>query len=175
MPLTSIRQDRGSLSPTRDEFERCWPWFSLAPPTNFLAAIEMIKTSFVLSVAILAAAPAIGSASAAEMPKELRGTWCYRDGTAQEDIYRRCRVADSEAAMSVSARKFFVGEGMLCTPPLAITSYSGGYFVRARCYDTDTGFIEFISKDTPSRVVLQRWRLFNNGRRLEIRDAKALP
>ena len=51
--------------------------------------------------------------------------------------------------------------------PLQVTSYGNGHFViRAHC-DTEATSIPF-------RPV-QRWRLFSNGRRLEIRDAKALP
>src|SRR5262245_35902146 len=96
----------------------------------FLAAIEMIKTSFVLSVAIPAAALAIGSASAAEMPKELRGIWCAKEYTAQKEIYARCREADSEDSLGVDAHKFFPTEETVCTP-LATTWNNGGYFVHA--------------------------------------------
>jgi hypothetical protein len=117
-----------------------------------------LKTSFILSLAILTAVPAIRNASAAEMPKELRGTWCYRDGTAQGDIYRRCRVADSEAVLSVSARKFFVAEGTVCTP-LAITLDSSGHFVVPASCTYDEG--------VRSGRVLQRWRLFDSGCRLD--------
>ena len=46
----------------------------------------LIKTSFVLAVAILATAPAIGNA--VEMPKELRGQWCYRHNSV---ALVRCR------------------------------------------------------------------------------------
>ena len=105
-----------------------------------------------------------GGAFGAEMPKELRGVWC---GTAQENIYRRCREADSEDNLGISARKFYVAEGTQCVP-LAITLNSSGHFVvRASCT---------FDEGARSGRVLQRWRLFNSsGRRLEIRDAKALP
>jgi hypothetical protein len=49
----------------------------------------------------------------------------------------------------------------------AITSNNGGYFVQAHCRGQP-------ESDWNGRV-LKRWRLFNSGRRLEIRDAKALP
>ena len=48
------------------------------------------------------------------MPKELRGVWC---GTAQENIYRRCREADSEDNLGISVRKFYVAEGILLSLP----------------------------------------------------------
>jgi hypothetical protein len=96
------------------------------------------------------------------MPKELRGIWCSKEYTAQKSIYRRCRVADGEDAVAVDARKFWVAEETVCTP-LAITSDGGSHFVvEADCrgqYDDWNG------------RVLKRWRLFNSGRRLEIRDA----
>jgi hypothetical protein len=127
---------------------------------------------YLAAAALLAFTPAMlpaltSAANAVEMPKELRGIWCSKEYMAQKTIYRRCRVANGEDVVAVGAYKFSMAEATFCTPPLAITSYSGGYFVRARCYNTDAS--AFISKDTPSSVVLQQWRLFKNGRRLEIR------
>ena len=100
-----------------------------------------------------------GGAFGAEMPKELRGAWC---GTAQEKIYRRCRKADSEDNLDITARKFYVAEGTQCVP----LANSGHFVVRASCT---------FDEGVRSGRVLERWRLFNSGRRLEIRDAKALP
>ena len=178
--------------------------------------IEMIKTSFVLSVAILAAAPAIGSASAAEMPKELRGIWCeelgiderYPAGSAARThiIYGLCRLAtDGDEAINLDARL----RGVRCMNSSAVqkqkhirpcrypTDADGAIMVDARGYShdmvgTDCKLLAITSKGNGRFVVrthchggelaserghveLQRWRLFNSGRRLEIRNAKALP
>jgi hypothetical protein len=119
-------------------------------------------TRFLISAATLLALTAV-AASAAEMPKELRGVWC---ATAQENIYRSCREADSEDNLDVSASKFYVAEGTECVP-LSITRNTSGHFVvRASCTFND---------GARSGRVLQRWRLFNSGRRLEIRDANTGP
>jgi hypothetical protein len=118
------------------------------------------------AVALLAFTPAMlppltSAANAVEMPKELRGIWCWKEDTAQTTIYRRCREIDGSRAVGVSPDKFAMGDhGVLCTP-LAITLYNGSYFVRVRCYDT--------KQDTPLGVGLQQWRLFKYGLRLEIR------
>jgi hypothetical protein len=67
---------------------------------------------------------------------------------------------DADGAIMVDARGFsYDMVGRVCKL-LAITSKGNGRFVvRARC----TGEVE-------KEHVLQRWRLFNSGRRLEIRD-----
>jgi hypothetical protein len=127
----------------------------------------MTKHLAVLAALLAITSAAAEPANAVEMPKALRGVWCWKKETALKATYVRCRKADGEDNVGVWARKFSMGESTFCTPPLAITSYGGGYLVRARCYETDAS--AFIDKDTPSRVVLQQWRLFKHGRRLEIR------
>jgi tetratricopeptide (TPR) repeat protein len=99
------------------------------------------------------------TAHAVEMPKELRGIWC---GRAQG--YVRCRKADSEDNLYIRARRFWAGEGTACTL-LAITLESSGHFlVRAHCT---------YGEGTSSGPALERWRLFNGGRQLEITAVNA--
>jgi hypothetical protein len=106
---------------------------------------------------LLACAPAIGGA--VEMPKVLRGVWCSANAMTKKQIYIRCREADGEDFLGVDARKFFPREETVCTP-LAVTSYSGGFLVRAHCDGQPDGVW--------NGRILSQWRLFKGGRRLEI-------
>jgi hypothetical protein len=125
-----------------------------------------------IALGILITTTAIGSTSAAEIPKELRGYWCankpgwtsWPDGSV--GTYRRCRfpITDAEDAFGVFAREWSHEMADGICKPLRVTPYGNGHFViRAHCNAEDTSI--------PFRPV-QRWRLFNSGRRLEIRDAR---
>jgi hypothetical protein len=122
-----------------------------------------------IALGILITTTAIGSASAAEMPKEFRGTWWCADRPGWSPrthspwpagSYRRChKVTDADDAFGIDASGREWGHDMVddTCKVLRVTSYGKGHFVvRARCNN--------------GRVLL-RWRLFNSGRRLEIRDA----
>ena len=122
------------------------------------------------ALGILITTTAIGSASAAEMPKELRGYWCankpgwtsWPDGSV--GTYRRCRfpITDAEDAFGISTSGWAHDMADDTCKVLRVTSYGKGHFVvRARCNNDE---------ESNGRVLL-RWRLFNSGRRLEIRDA----
>jgi hypothetical protein len=124
-----------------------------------------------IALGILTTATAIGSASAAEMPKELRGTlWCAdRPGWSPRTHspwpagnYRRChQITDADDAFGIDASGRGWGHDMTdegCKV-LRVTSYKGQFVVRARC------------KNGEESNVLHRWRLLNSGHRLEIRDA----
>jgi hypothetical protein len=118
---------------------------------------------------------AIENASAAEMPKELRGTWwcAERPGWSfrphspwPAGNYRRChKVTDADDAFEISTSGREWGHDMTdeTCEVLGVKSHGKGHFVvRARC-----------KNDRESNVrVLHRWRLFNSGRQLEIRDAR---
>jgi hypothetical protein len=121
----------------------------------------------------LTTATAIGSASAAEVPKELWDTrWCAdRPGWGPRTHspwpagnYRRCRLvtdADDAFGIDASGREWFHDMTDETCKVLRVTSYDRGHFVvRARC------------KNDEESYVLHRWRLLNSGRQLEIRDAK---
>ena len=103
------------------------------------------------------------------MPKELRGTWCEMttaNDTVITGIHRRCRAVMIESDLIVDARHVFSGEHT-CTV-LSVMPKGNSYLVDTRCRHIE-------GKDIDRRRVRERWRLFNKGRRLEIRDAKALP
>jgi hypothetical protein len=127
-----------------------------------------------IALGILITTTAIGSASAAEMPKEFRDTrWCAdRPGSSPRTHspwpagnYRRChKVTDADDAFGIDASGREWGHDMAddTCKVLRVTSYGKGHFVvRARCNNDE---------ESNGRVLL-RWRLFNSGRRLEIRDA----
>jgi len=126
----------------------------------------------VIALGILITTTAIGSASAAEMPKELRDTWWCADRPGWSPRthspwpagnYRRChKVTDADDAFEIDASGW--GHDMTddTCKVLRVTSYGKSHFVvRARCNNDEEMNVR----------VLLRWRLFNGGHRLEIRDA----
>ena len=124
-----------------------------------------------ITLGILTTATAIGSASAAEMPKELRDIWWCADRPGWSPRthspwpagnYRRCRLpfTDAEDAFEIGASGWNHDMTDETCEVLRVTSYGKGHFiVRARCNNGEES------------NVLHRWRLLNSGRRLEIRDA----
>ena len=112
--------------------------------------------------AVLAILPSNASA-ATEMPKELRGTWCWKRGS-YDLFYIRCREANiDEGDIRVGARKFWPGRKEGCTP-LVITPIRSGrsdYSVEARCDGQDAD-----EEDFPWNI--SRWRLFHGGHRLKV-------
>jgi hypothetical protein len=124
-----------------------------------------------ITLGILTTATAIGSASAAEMPKELRDIWWCADRPGWSPRthspwpagnYRRCRLpfTDAEDAFEIGASGWTHDMTDETCEVLRVTSYGKGHFiVRARCNNGEES------------NVLHRWRLLNSGRRLEIRDA----
>lgn len=100
-------------------------------------------------------------ASAAEMPKELRGTWCAKEPPNQ--TYARCRQYGGEQDLMVDARGMSNGE--VGCKPRSIVLDGNGYRIIMRC-------VRFVASSGDEWSTSERWRLFNNGRRLEIRDAR---
>jgi hypothetical protein len=135
---------------------------------------QMEVKRIAIALCILIATTAIGSASAAEMPKELRGTWWCADRAGRSTRthspwpagnYKRCHnVTDADDAFGIDASGREWGHDMTddTCKVLLVTSYGKGHFVvRARCNNDE---------ETNARVLL-RWRLFDSGLRLEIRNA----
>ena len=119
-----------------------------------------------LSLIISTIAPAIGT----EMPKKLRGLWCQDkarqlSALVSTGIYVRCRTAsDMQAKIDVVDDGFHDG-GTIDCDLIAITSNGNRFIVRANCSNNDT-------VSSPKEILLQRWRLFNNGRQLEVSNLK---
>jgi len=99
------------------------------------------------------------------MPKELRGTWCaVGDTGSSPSFYRRCRQDGGEQDWIVDARGMSNGE-VGCKPTRPIMLEGNGYRINMRCVFYAGG------SDTPEEWRTSgRWRLFNNGRRLEMRE-----
>jgi hypothetical protein len=141
-----------------------------ADTSSLGAATEMKRLAIALGM--LTTVTAIGSASAVEMPKELRGTWWCADRSGWSPRthspwpvgnYRRCRfpITDAEDAFGIGASGWAHDMADDTCKVQRVTSYGRGHFaVQARC-----------NNDEESNV-LHRWRLLNSGRQLEIREAK---
>jgi hypothetical protein len=107
----------------------------------------------------------VNAANTVKMPKELRGVWCAKNAMTKKQIFIRCREADGEDHVAVNAHEFFPREETVCTP-LAITPNNSGFLVQAHCDGQGDG--------PWNGRVLNQWRLFKYGRRLETRMIKHL-
>lgn len=122
---------------------------------RIFAAVLFIAAMLVLAV------PA--QAQPVKLPAAYHGAWCATAGA--EYTFRRCREYGADALI-VHARLFFHGESR-CVP-LAVVPDRGGHFVQSSCRHIE---------DENSKIerALQRWRLLDNGRRLELSDADIVP
>jgi hypothetical protein len=116
---------------------------------------------YILAAAALLALLGSAEAQTAKLSAPYVGAWC---ATAQSNIYARCRDADGEDALQIHARHFFAGETR-CVP-LAIVPERDGHFVQASC--------RLLEEGSKVERVLQRWRLTDGGRRLQVRAADSI-
>ena len=130
--------------------------------TCFVAFLAMLATA--LSLIILAAAPAIG----AEMPKKLRGTWCDVPTKDNKAIHRRCRQVEGEAGFIIHARRISTPESECAVHSVVLDGKT--YRVNGHCCYRGTS--DKCHDDNDTWPLSERYRLFNNGRRLEVLEEK---
>ena len=117
----------------------------------------MLVRTLLLSLAIVLVSIAAAQA-ADQIPVQYRGFWC---ATKPPNIFQRCREANGEDSMWISARDFLDSMEWSCKP-LAITAVPGGHKVRAVCRQD-------YAPSKKAKPQVERWRLSPNGRRLEVR------
>ena len=127
--------------------------------------MKILAMTLSAAVVVLTAQMAFGNPFY-EVPKELRGTWCWVSKKGVEDIYRRCGSEDEEGSLEIGARRFVDGEeeGLDCVPNVLIRTDHGDYLVQSQC-----------RKGHGPSLLDQRWKLLNDGRRLSVKTPGGRP
>jgi hypothetical protein len=127
-----------------------------------MAAISAARGALLAVTSFLACWSGGAFGAEPKMPKDLRGTWCAVGDTGRSpSIYRRCRQYGGEQDWIVDARGMSNGE--VGCKPRSIVLDGNGYRINMRC-------VNYVGSSRDESRTSERWRLFNNGRRLEMRE-----